>query len=76
MYKLLRTKSFYLEIKLELHEKFWERRAYFKNCLCNHIDLQTQSRIDNKIQSQKPIHFCYEDTADAGLSTRIKQKAH
>lgn len=40
MYKLLRTKSFYLEINLELHEKFWERRAYFKNCLCNHIDLQ------------------------------------
>ena len=39
MHKLLKTKSFYLEIN-ELHEKFWERRAYFKNCLCNHIDLQ------------------------------------
>lgn len=44
------------------------------NQVCNNIDLQTQSWIDNKIQLEKPIYFYYEDKADAGLSTRIKFK--
>lgn len=41
MYKLLRRKIMLLrnKLKIELNEKFWERRAYFKNCLCTHTDL-------------------------------------
>lgn len=46
------------------------------NQVSKNIGLQTQSQIDNKIQFEKPIHFYYEDRADASLSMKIKQKAH
>lgn len=44
------------------------------NQVCNNIDLQTLSRIDNKIQLEKNIYFYYEARADAGFSVRIKHK--
>lgn len=55
---------------------YGENWLVMKRCnqVCNNIDLQTQSQIDNKIQLEKPIRFYYEDRADAGLSMRIKQK--
>lgn len=55
---------------------YGENWLVMKRCnqVCNNIDLQTQSWIDNKIQLEKPIHFYYEDRADASLSVRIKQE--
>ena len=44
------------------------------NQVCNNIDFQTQSWIDNKIQFEKLIHFYYEDRADAGFKHENKTK--